>query len=252
MDHKKKHTSCDCEGCVCSVLRKLSKKDCLFDDKEEQLFTLVKKNGLKVANLRFIKLDPKTCCAKFKSFTGQTIQVWDCRKLAGIIKQNVPPIPPQPPVECMCRGTITAGQSGTPETFANNRVDFLVPSDTRRNVNGRISICPSCSIDQSVFQFRVPPSGGSMFGFNFEADIFTSVVCAMENSILTVCGVGTATPMGPNGLDGVFTYEVILTEGAEGTIKITLYDENSNIVFETAPFTPSVGGGKAVTIEDCP
>lgn len=91
-----------------------------------------------------------------------------------------------------------------------------------------------------------------MFGFNFEADIFTSVVCAMENSILTVCGVGTATPIGPNGLDGVFTYEVILTEGAEGTIKITLYDENSNIVFETAPFTPSVGGGKAVTIEDCP
>ncbi|MBY6037621.1 hypothetical protein KUV80_13205 [Fictibacillus nanhaiensis] len=250
LNHKNNNDKTSCPGCVCHVLRNLKDTPFSCNDNNEQLFTLVKKNGIKIPNLRFVRFNPDTCCATFRTFTGSTVQVWDCKKLTGIICQNVPPIPPQPPVDCTCNGTITAGQSGTPETFANNRVTFIVPSSDRRNVNGRVNICEDCTIEGSVFEFMVPSQ------FQFTSNVVTSAVCSMNNMVLTVTGVGTATPRGgPMGdlkLDGVFSYELVLTDdNMEGSIEITLRDTNGVVVFQTAPFTPSVGGGKSVSITEC-
>lgn len=251
MSKKERDLNEMCDGCVCDFLRCYKPKlsDMLYN--EEKLFTLIKKNGLKIPNLRFVSFDPKTCCATFESFTGSSIEIWDCRKLAGIICQNVPPIPPQPPVDCECSATITEGMAGTSEVFANNDVDFLVPDLTSRNIQGRINICPGCTLEGSVFNFMVPPLQG-LFGFRFESNVITNAVCALNNSMLTVTGVGTAEPIGNSGgLDGVFRYEVTLMTGTPGTIAITLLDSNDNIVFRTAPFTPSIGAGKMVSIDNC-
>ncbi|WLR59179.1 hypothetical protein [Guptibacillus hwajinpoensis] len=239
-----------CDGCVCDFLRCYKPKlsDMLYI--EEKLFTLVKENGLKIPNLRFVSFDPKTCCATFKNFSESSIEIWDCSKLAGIICQNVPPIPPQPPVDCQCSATITAGNSGTPEVFANNDVTFLVPGLDSRNIQGRINICPDCTLEGSVFNFMVPPLQG-ILGFRFESNVITNAVCALENSMLTVTGVGTAQPIGNSGLDGVFRYELILMTGTPGTIAITLRDINDIVVFQTAPFPPSIGAGKMVEIVEC-
>ncbi len=222
---------------------------------DDKLFTLIKKNGAQFADLRFVSFDPKTCCAIFETFTRSSRQIWDCEKLAGIKIQNVPPIPPQPPVDCTCNGTIMAG-GGTPETFNNNNVTFIVPQGDSRTVNGRVNICKSCDIDESVFEFLVPPVMGSMFGFRFESSIIESVMCADDESMLTAVGMGVAEPVGNNGLDGIFQYELILITGTgggdPGSLQITLRDSNG-IVFHTAAFAPTVGqDGKFVSITECP